>query len=132
MEGLLRKVFRQLRQGVNSILEKEISRNEFFMLKALGDGPLRASELSRILEVSASHITSMSDSLVEKRLIERKRDLTDRRMLNIAITQKGQDKLQELDEKKTNYLFQRFESLDEEELQTLVGLFKKLDSERNE
>ncbi|MBS2969297.1 MarR family transcriptional regulator [Metabacillus sp. KIGAM252] len=130
MEGLLRSVFRQLRQGVNSILEKEISRNEFFILKALHcEGTLKASDLSKKLDVSASHITSMADSLVGKGLIERSRAESDRRIINIGITDAGTKKLMELEKKKTEYLFERFESLNQEELQTLVHLFKKLDTD---
>ncbi|KZZ84305.1 hypothetical protein AS29_011810 [Bacillus sp. SJS] len=130
MEGLLRRVFRQLRQGVNSILEKEISRNEFFILKSLHcDGTLKSSDLSKKLDVSASHITSMADSLVGKGLIERSRAESDRRIIHIGITDAGTKKLMELEKKKTDYLFERFGSLNQEELQTFVHLFKKIDKD---
>ncbi|MGD6815873.1 MarR family winged helix-turn-helix transcriptional regulator [Metabacillus sp. 84] len=128
MEGLLRKVFRQLRNGINTILEKEISRNEFFILRDLHCcGPLKASDLSKKLDVSASHISSMSDSLVEKELVVRSRDETDRRIIKLTLTSKGEKTWLELEKKKTDYLFDRFESLEEKELETLVFLFKKLD-----
>ncbi|AZB44866.1 MarR family transcriptional regulator [Bacillus sp. FJAT-42376] len=130
MEGLLRRVFRQLRQGVNHILEKDITRNEFFILRALhSGGASKASELSKVLDVSASHITSMADSLVEKGYIDRIRADSDRRMVNISITEEGEKKLHELEKRKTDYLFERFENLDAEELQLLVHLFKKLDTD---
>ncbi len=40
MEALLRKVFKQIRNEVNEILDKELSRNEFTILRILSEqGP---------------------------------------------------------------------------------------------
>lgn len=40
MEALLRKVFKQIRNEVNEILDKELSRNEFIILRILSEqGP---------------------------------------------------------------------------------------------
>ncbi|MFY4776849.1 MarR family transcriptional regulator [Metabacillus sp. RGM 3146] len=128
MEALLRNVFRQLRLEINKLLNHEMTRNEFYILKTLQEnGPQKSSSLSKYLEVSASHITAMSDSLLEKDFITRERSVSDRRIIEIAITESGKEKLQEFQEKKTEYLFKRFDCYSEEQMKTLIELFRKMD-----
>ncbi|MCY9430981.1 MarR family transcriptional regulator, partial [Bacillus spizizenii] len=63
METLLRKVFKQIRNEINEILDKELSRNEFTILRILNEqGPKKVTEFAPILEVSASHITAVTDA----------------------------------------------------------------------
>lgn len=88
MEALLRKVFKQIRNEVNEILDKELSRNEFIILRILSEqGPKKVTEFAPILEVSASHITAVTDALVEKEWITRIRSKEDRRIIRIHITE---------------------------------------------
>ena len=88
MEALLRKVFKQIRNEVNEILDKELSRNEFTILRILSEqGPKKVTEFAPILEVSASHITAVTDALVEKEWITRIRSKEDRRIIRIHITE---------------------------------------------
>lgn len=90
MEALLRKVFKQIRNEVNEILDKELSRNEFTILRILSEqGPKKVTEFAPILEVSASHITAVTDALVEKEWITRIRSKEDRRIIRIHITESG-------------------------------------------
>ncbi|RBN39120.1 MarR family transcriptional regulator, partial [Priestia megaterium] len=58
METLFRFVFRQLRQEINEVYNSELSTNEFMVLRMLVDsGRQRSTDLSKYLQVSASHIT---------------------------------------------------------------------------
>jgi len=67
MEALLRTVFKQIRDEINELLEKEMSRNEFMILRLLSEqGPKKVTEFATVLGVSASHITAVTDALVEK------------------------------------------------------------------
>jgi DNA-binding MarR family transcriptional regulator len=54
-------------------------------------GPQRTTDLAVELEVAPSSITRLSDRLVRKRLVTRRRDDDDRRQVTISITSKGLD-----------------------------------------
>jgi DNA-binding MarR family transcriptional regulator len=52
-------------------------------------GPQRAAELAGVLGVEPSTATRMCDRLVRKRLIHRRRDGRDRRVVQVALTPEG-------------------------------------------
>lgn len=127
MESLIRSVFKQLRQELNAVYDKELSRNEFFILKALFEnGPKKASDLSKYLDVSASHITAVTDSLIEKEWITRIRSDRDRRIVDIHLTSKGEDVLKTYEKRKTEFLFSKFNHFTDEEMDMFIHLFQKL------
>ncbi|MGP1908071.1 MarR family winged helix-turn-helix transcriptional regulator [Metabacillus sp. JX24] len=128
LESLMRSIFRQLRNEINVVLGSVLSRNEFIILKSLKEnGPQNASNLAKELDVSASHITAVTDSLLLKALITRKRSPNDRRITLIDLTEDGQTVLSELEKKKTEYFSERFDCFTDDELQNLIQLFGKLD-----
>lgn len=134
MEALLRTVFKQIRDEINEILlEKEMSRNEFMILRLLSEqGPKKVTEFATILGVSASHITAVTDALVEKGWITRVRSKEDRRIIKIHLTDAGKEIIRYFEEKKTEYYFKRFSGYSDEELKTLIELFSKLDKKREQ
>jgi DNA-binding MarR family transcriptional regulator len=128
MESLMRNIVRQLRNEINQVLSNVLSRNEFIVLKSLKDnGPLNSSVLAKELDVSASHITTVTDSLIGKDLITRKRSPNDRRITVIDLTEKGHLVLTEFESKKTEFFSKRFECYTDKELYQLIQLFGKLD-----
>lgn len=52
-------------------------------------GPQRVAELATILGVDRSTATRMCDRLVRKRLVQRRREVTDRRGVRVSITKSG-------------------------------------------
>lgn len=101
LESLMRSIFRQLRNEINVVLGSVLSRNEFIILKSLKEnGPQNASNLAKELDVSASHITAVTDSLLSKALITRKRSPNDRRITLIDLTEDGQTVLSELEKRR--------------------------------
>ncbi|SPU03628.1 MarR family transcriptional regulator [Bacillus subtilis] len=71
------------------------------ILRILSEQGLKKSlEFAPILEVSASHITAVTDALVEKEWITRIRSKEDRRIIRIHITEAGEKVLQHFNEKK--------------------------------
>lgn len=54
-------------------------------------GPQRVVDLARILDVTASTATRMSDRLARKGLIRRQRQTSDRRMVRLSISTAGRD-----------------------------------------
>jgi DNA-binding MarR family transcriptional regulator len=59
-------------------------------------GPQRLADLAAALAVSPSTATRMCDRLVRKGLIDRTRDLIDRREVNLALTASGHALVQEV------------------------------------
>lgn len=129
LEMVFRQVYRKLKDKVQKSMRSHVSPNEFIVLKYLLEGPMRASELSKKLQVSASHITTVTDSLVEKELIERSRSTQDRRVVDLMINDKGTALVRDLIKVKSDLFKETFKVFSQEEIQILINLFKKLDSE---
>ncbi|MEC2075933.1 MarR family transcriptional regulator [Metabacillus fastidiosus] len=127
MEALIRSVFKKLRHELNAVYDKELSRNEFFILKNLFEnGPKKASDLSKSLDVSASHITAVTDTLIEKGWITRVRSDRDRRIVDIHITAEGESIVQRYEKRKTEFLLSKFNHFTDEEIEVFIRLFQKL------
>jgi DNA-binding MarR family transcriptional regulator len=127
MEALMRHVYRKLRQEMNQVYDKEMSRNEFFILKTLYEqGSKKSSDLSKMLNVSASHITAVTDSLIEKSWIQRVRSVQDRRIVDLHLTEKGKNTLELFEKKKTDFLLQKFNDFSDQDMENFITLFNKL------
>jgi DNA-binding MarR family transcriptional regulator len=128
MELLFRSVFRQLRQEINSVFDSELSTNAFMILRMLRNGgPQKSTDISKHLQVSASHITALTDLLLSKGYVERKKSEADRRIVEIVITEKGHAIFEEIEAKKRAYFFERFNDFTNEEIQIMNTLFQKID-----
>ena len=58
-------------------------------------GPLPVSAIGKQLFIAKQNMTTLIDRLMNDRLVERKNDATDRRVINIMITEKGERFLEE-------------------------------------
>jgi len=127
LESLMRYVYKVLRNEMNEVYENEMSRNEFFILKTLYEqGSKKSSDLSKMLNVSASHITAVTDSLIEKNWIKRIRSIQDRRIVDLHLTDEGKVKLELFEKKKTNFLLEKFNDFTDKEIEDFISLFHKL------
>lgn len=127
LEISLRTLIRKLRKELQVVLGETISSGDFFVLKQLREkGPQTVSELAQEMEVSASHITNVTDRLVNKGWVERQRSRRDKRVVELRITNDGETTIRELEEKKRAYFQRRFDGLTTEEIETMTRLFRKL------
>ncbi|BCB04394.1 MarR family winged helix-turn-helix transcriptional regulator [Bacillus sp. KH172YL63] len=127
LEGLFRSVFRMMKADIRNIFGEFISNGEFRVLQLIGEnGALKSSEISKRMEVSASHITSITDALAEKDYITRQRSNEDRRVVELALTSEGREVLAQCEEKKSQYFQQLFQTFDKEEINDFIKLFEKL------
>lgn len=68
---------------------------EFRVLRVLSEaGPAPMAKLAKEQIISAAAMTSVVDRLEELRLIERVKNRTDRRVISVEITAKGQDQVE--------------------------------------
>ncbi len=83
-------LMREARQRV--VARWNLTLPQFEMLAELAraeDGGFTFVELSRLLLVTSGNLTGIVDRLVEQRLVERRPDAKDRRVIRVALTEKG-------------------------------------------
>lgn len=88
--------------------------------------PLSMGELSKALDTPLSTTTRMADWLVESGFVERLSDPEDRRIVRLALTEKGQDQYHTIDEFIKQRIERTFSSITPEEWENLVVLLRKL------
>ncbi|WP_240628525.1 MarR family winged helix-turn-helix transcriptional regulator [Bacillus salacetis] len=116
-----------MKQDITKLYGKYLSSGELLVLKYLSEhGAMKASDLSKKMNVSASHITNVTDSLTEKEYMTRIRSSVDRRVVELALTDKGKRILDECLEMKLVYFQKKFDSFSEQELEQMIALFTKL------
>jgi MarR family transcriptional regulator, 2-MHQ and catechol-resistance regulon repressor len=106
----------------------------YHILKVLNKrGELPMSEIGRMVYISKSNMTSLIDKLVENGLAERLPDENDRRVINIALTEKGRDMLKDWRKHSNNEIKMNLETLSEEDLErfsdaikTIKGILNKM------
>ncbi|MGF2616725.1 MarR family winged helix-turn-helix transcriptional regulator [Rossellomorea aquimaris] len=127
LEELFRNVFRMMKQDITRLYGQYLSSGELLVLKYLSEhGDMKASDISKKMDVSASHITSVTDNLSEKGYITRKRSSADRRVVELALTEKGSEILKKCLQIKVEYFQEKFNTFSQDEIQQLIYLFTKL------
>ena len=95
-------------------------------LMALQPGPQRMGNLSNHLGSTLSATTSIVDRLVDKGLVERAPDSTDRRVVTIGLTSLGADAMEQFWRIGRMRIIALAEPLDSGELETVVSAMQLL------
>ncbi|WP_044022289.1 MarR family winged helix-turn-helix transcriptional regulator [Bacillus sp. SG-1] len=128
LEELFRNVFRMMKHDITKLYGQYLSSGELLVLKYLSEhGEMKASDLSKKMEVSASHVTSVTDSLTEKGYITRQRSSVDRRVVELTLTEKGKEILDKCMRIKSEYFQEKFNTFSNDEIEQLIYLFTKLE-----
>lgn len=114
-------------QILKPMKEMERERSEFppgFMhvlgwLKSKGGGPVSMSDLANASFISKPNLTTMIDRLCTEGLVERSADVNDRRIVNVALTQKGDEFIQKHKEETMKFIESRLALLEDEDLNRL-------------
>jgi MarR family 2-MHQ and catechol resistance regulon transcriptional repressor len=113
---------------LESDLDKlDLTPPQFYVLATIGyAGGLPFGEIGAKMMVTVSNLTGIVDRLEEKKLVTRKRDDNDRRVVHVVLTDKGAKVY-----KSTIPLFEKsisriFSSLDKSQQKELSALFRKL------
>lgn len=116
---MLRLLLRKKLFKHKKMLEQgQMPHSYYHVLKVLikrGDLPM--SEIGRSVHVSKSNMTSLIDKLVEKELVKRVPDEKDRRVINIAITDKGKGLLWNWKKRYNNEIKKSLSALSDEDLE---------------
>ncbi len=111
-----------------------ITEPQYNVLRILKAGKGKPLTVQRILESMvqrSSNITRIVDKLQAKKLVHRQECPTNRRKMDISITESGLKVLEQLDKKVHDFHQPMMENLSNEELETLKNLIIKLKSQKN-
>lgn len=101
--------------------------NEFIVLRILNrTNKEMVSRVANELNVSNSHITAVTEKLINKGFVTRSRSTSDRRVVYLEITEQGKDLVAKMEGAKKQYLQERFSTLSEEEMNIMISISKKL------
>ncbi|MFA6470190.1 MAG: MarR family transcriptional regulator [Bacteroidota bacterium] len=110
------------------IVENDLTATQFGVIEMLGHlGPMKIGEMCSKKLTTGGNMTVVIDNLEKLGLVERIKDLTDRRAYNVRLTEKGSIKFAEMFPKHALYVENLVWSvLNEQEIVTLSDLLKKL------
>ncbi|WP_142329909.1 MarR family winged helix-turn-helix transcriptional regulator [Bacillus wiedmannii] len=120
-------MFRTLRNDIGKIFGGYIPWNEFIVLRILNrTNKEMVSRVANELNVSNSHITAVTEKLINKGFVTRSRSTSDRRVVYLEITEQGKDLVAKMEGEKKKYLQERFSALSEEEMNIMISISQKL------
>ena len=120
-------MFRTLRNDIGKIFGGYIPWNEFIVLRILNrTNKEMVSRVANELNVSNSHITAVTEKLINTGFVTRSRSTSDRRVVYLEITEQGKDLVAKMEGAKKQYLQERFSTLSEEEMNIMISISKKL------
>lgn len=89
-------------------------------------GPLSMSAIAQELSYSKQNLTKIVDRLVREGLVDRSPDTSDRRVLNIEMTEKGRQFMADRRERMRARLVEDLSHLSDEELEELRDTFERV------
>ncbi|WP_407690682.1 MarR family winged helix-turn-helix transcriptional regulator [Salinibacillus xinjiangensis] len=95
----------------------------------LEEGDLTIGELSKKLYLAFSTTTDLVDRLEKNELVKRVRDQEDRRVVRIHLLEKGEIIIDEVIEKRQQYLQEVLESFSDDQVQSLNEVLNQLNKE---
>jgi len=134
-EILALNAFIKLTRSVNSLMSRlnqrgalgELTLSQFGVLEALHHlGPMCQNELATKILKSSGNMTLVIDNLEKNHLVSRRRNLDDRRMITIHLTEDGEQLIQQVLPEQVAAITAEMSALTPEEQQTLGDLCRKL------
>ena len=128
MEKELRYISHLIKQKGREILSNyTITPPQFVALQWLHEsGDMTIGDLSNKMYLAFSTTTDLVDRMEKNELVQRVRDEQDRRVVRIHLLPEGERIIQEVIEKRQNYLRDLLQNFEVDEAQELLKLLKKL------
>jgi DNA-binding MarR family transcriptional regulator len=123
-------VFRLVRRKLvmkSDDLEADIKLLHLEIMRVLQkEGTLHPAEIGDRLLVSKAQMTHLIDKLVDLGFVKRETDASDRRTINITLTEKGRNLLEEQDNLVVSAMRENMAALTEAELETLSSSLRNV------
>ena len=105
-----------------------LTRLHLGIMRMLSEGSMTVSELTKVSMVSKPQMTHLVDKLVRLGIVERRPDATDRRVINLALTEHGRVLLGDLKRKVRENIKNSLAGLTPEELAQMAKALETLGS----
>ena len=116
-----------LRMDLGGVTD-HLTRLHLTIMGVLSDDSMTMSELAKILMMTKPQMTHLVDQLAGLGIIERRPDATDRRVINLALTDNGRVLLEDMKRKVKENIRNRLASLTPEELSEMSVALETLTS----
>ncbi|GEM_PF-332881 len=128
LEAALMTVTRGLRRGwAESIAHTGLAPHQARALRVIAaEGRLRPSELAEGLRVTPRSVTEVVDALIERGLVNREPDPTDRRAMVLSLTSSGEELAAEIRACRSAHTESVFGTLSTKDRATLLALLDRL------
>ena len=122
-----RSINRKVFKSAFTQIEEAISLPHFEIMRTLKEaGTQHIAEIGERLSIPKPQMTHLIDRLVSLEIVERQADAADRRVINIALTEKGRTMIKEHDCLIKRSIEEKLACLTDEELQELSVSLRKL------
>lgn len=125
---LILHIMRNFRHsGLEMMTEVEVSYSQILVLYALLEtGEATMSELSKWLKISHGVATRTVDRLVEKGMVERRRDDADRRVVLVSLSKEGRDFAEKMIGVHLEKMDEVFQSVGKEKRESFLELLAQI------
>ncbi len=122
------RIIRGFAQHEHSYLTRgEISLPQFWALDYLHrNGKTKMKSLATHLSISPSATTGLIDRLIAQKLVARKNDLRDRRIVWIEVTSKGEDIICDIRKQKVRALMKVFGKISSDDRDNYLSILEKV------
>lgn len=124
---IFRLIRRKLVMTTLADIDVDIKLLHFEIMRVLKEeGTLHPAKIGERLLITKAQMTYLVDKLVEWDFVKRDMDASDRRTINITLTDKGTEVLDEQDNLVINAVRENMSALTEDELEALCGSLRNL------
>jgi len=124
---LHRSFHKDIMKAMRENLEEGISRYHLEVVKTLEDyGTMHVTEIGDMLLISKPQMTRLIDELIDLGMVERQPDETDRRKINISLTEKGRGTVEKFRDTIKGVIQTRLSPLPEKDLVELSAALKQV------
>jgi len=126
--GIMPPLCHVMRAQIYEIASGEygITSSQFHTIRRISQGDASVSTLANCMHVSRPNVSRSVDDLVNNGLVNRKRDLEDRRNIQLSLTEKGKKMIKNLHKKYGGILADQFSILSDEELRVLSSALESM------
>jgi DNA-binding MarR family transcriptional regulator len=124
---ILRMLRRKLIKTTLAGIEPDINLGHFEVMRVLQEeGTLHVAEIGERLQIAKAQMTHLIDRLVELGLVARQMCVTDRRTLNIGLTEHGRKLMEEHEANRVEAVREYMSSLTDADMETLSESLRNL------
>ena len=105
---------------------KGLQLQQFLVMRAVRDRPLRMSDLAQLTDTSSANVTGLVSRLVDRGLVTREHDTKDRRVVHVALTPLGRTEIAAQAKQFRSRVEALMAPLDAEEQREFVRLVDKI------